>query len=158
MLTQIQVLEREVKALKAENARLHAKAYIDPLAEIPNRLAYQERKPVKGESYIFLDVDKFKGINDRFGHEAGDQVLRAISQVVRSQADHCYRVGGDEFLVIVNGNTHAAELIGHRISEAVALLSLPGVPSLSISCGVGATLQEADRVMQAQKQARGVAR
>jgi diguanylate cyclase (GGDEF)-like protein len=109
----------------------------DALTELLNRRGMQERLEAQlqhlardGRRFglIWLDLDQFKEINDRYGHEAGDRVLIAVAQQLRvllRRYDCAARWGGDEFLVMVE--TDDAELLaqlGERIREAVAALRI----------------------------------
>jgi len=125
-----------VSALTETNHRLEQLALTDPLTEIGNRRAFEERlheelarslrygRPI---SLLMLDVDEFKGINDRFGHAGGDAFLRDISDVLRGairQTDFAARIGGDEFAVILPdtgaaGALQAAERIRLRIESSI---------------------------------------
>lgn len=102
-----------IESRKAEERILHL-AHYDELTDLPNRflfiqhldkaLAHAERKKSK-IAVLFLDLDRFKNINDTFGHEAGDRVLRASAARMRQslrEQDTIARVGGDEFLALVD--------------------------------------------------------
>jgi diguanylate cyclase (GGDEF)-like protein len=89
-----------------------------------------------------IDIDRFKGLNDTYGHPTGDQVLRsvaeAITTAVRDQ-DVPARIGGEEFAVLLrNPGPDVAIEIGERVRQAVRGLDLAaiGVPGVSVSVGV----------------------
>ena len=88
---------------------------------------------------IAIDLDGFKGINDRFGHQAGDEVLvrtsRRISETVRQSA-LVARTGGEEFVVVERSPAAAAGVIGERIRDAIRAAAHPPVTA---SIGVAAT-------------------
>lgn len=91
-------------------------------------------------SVLMIDVDNFKSINDRLGHEIGDRVLigvsNLISQSVRS-ADIPSRWGGEEFLVLlVNTDIEGAVVLAERIREGVTKLKVDNVPRITVSIGV----------------------
>jgi diguanylate cyclase (GGDEF)-like protein len=111
-----------------------AQARHDPLTRLPNRAALIERLSVaiavtrREQSLLavlFIDLDGFKAINDEFGHDTGDAVLRAVatrlSQHVRPQ-DAVARFGGDEFVVICEevADRAGAEIIAARLARALA--------------------------------------
>lgn len=123
---------------------------------------------------LFLDSDRFKGINDNFGHAAGDAVLVAVADRVRAQlreGDLVARLGGDEFAVLLAPlhKVEDAERIADKILASMDLpITLPGddsvVTSLSIGIAVypdhgvtpGALLNAADAAMyQAKRLSRG---
>jgi two-component system cell cycle response regulator len=98
--------------LDARQRDLERQALADDLTGVGNRRAFEAvlaetlaaarplRRPV---TLMVFDIDNFKTYNDRFGHEAGDEVLREVVQVLRSvirKGDHVFRIGGDEFVVI----------------------------------------------------------
>lgn len=103
----------------------------DALTGLPNRRAFEERLPVELSrfsrsgrplSLVLLDLDGFKGVNDRLGHPAGDEVLREISHILRDSrmTDDCFRIGGDEFAILMPGTTaEEAEIAARRLAEAV---------------------------------------
>jgi len=123
-------------------------AMTEPLTGLANRRAVEtaleaavsRAKRYSSElSVIFLDVDDFKQINDRFGHKVGDDVLRAIARVVLSSLraeDVAGRYGGEEFLVVLPETDEAGSVeVAERIRTAVRALDLP-LPPVTISLGV----------------------
>ena len=99
----------------------------------------QENQPV---ALLFLDVDKFKAINDGFGHSVGDQAIQHVANWLASETrteDLAIRLGGDEFLVILNiEDEETFQTAANRIAEGIPPLKVEGV-SLAISLSVGAT-------------------
>lgn len=113
--------------------RLHHLAHHDPLTGLANRTLLQERlrnaiENAKRDGFMlalaFLDLDNFKHINDNFGHDAGDAVLREVAQRLREnmrEEDTIARMGGDEFVLLLcdpPSHEHIAELI-ERIRRSV---------------------------------------
>lgn len=127
-----------------------ASATTDPLTGLPNRRYFDEfsalvtsrRRAGDAVAVLMIDIDKFKGLNDTYGHPVGDEVLRsvagAITAAVRDQ-DVPARIGGEEFAVLLRnpGPTVALE-VGERVRQAVRDLDLRsvGVPTVSVSVGV----------------------
>jgi two-component system, cell cycle response regulator len=105
------------REIEAKNRLLEESVRTDHLTGIPNRRAVEEfaAKQISGAArYKFLvwviagDLDKFKFINDTYGHSAGDEVLRYFANILKANtraADICGRLGGDEFVLVL---THAA--------------------------------------------------
>lgn len=140
---------------------LHVMARVDSLTGVPNRMALEERftgmLAVDVAAHVpfcllLLDVDHFKSVNDRFGHDCGDKVLKALTCRVRDVlggAGMVGRLGGEEFIVLAPGMGRAAgEALAERIREAVAgaPVSVDGrdLP-LTVSVGVAeAELHERD--------------
>ncbi|MEO8267971.1 MAG: GGDEF domain-containing protein [Ilumatobacteraceae bacterium] len=89
---------------------------------------------------IMVDVDHFKRINDEHGHDAGDQVLRAVADVLRREVrtgDVVYRYGGEEFCVLLaQSNTTEAGQVAERIRFAVSRMALAVDDPLTVSIGV----------------------
>ncbi len=118
---------------KTEEKLLH-QAFHDPLTNLPNRTLFQDRltmvlrKAKRHQGYkfavLYLDLDRFKNINDIFGHKAGDEVLiktaRQIQFCVR-EADTVARFGGDEFAVLLDGieHPHIAIEVSRRICKSL---------------------------------------
>jgi len=136
--------------LHAVHGHLEALALKDPLTGLLNHRAYQERllqelRRAEREGYavsiVALDVDRFKQVNDRFGHAAGDEALRALTRAIRAElrpSDIAGRLGGDEFmLAIVRGDIDAAEIVVDRLRTRIAEMPLgPTGEPLTISAGI----------------------
>ena len=142
----------EHRYLIQENARLFEEirrlALTDPLTGLYNRRKLDEVLELEVErarrygrplSLIMLDMDQMKSINDRFGHPAGDEVLRRVAQAIRSQVrrvDLPTRYGGDEFLVVLpESKVEEANRIAERIRQEIIKTSLPDIPATA-SAGV----------------------
>ncbi|HEX8854213.1 MAG TPA: GGDEF domain-containing protein, partial [Thermoleophilaceae bacterium] len=135
-------LEHERDAQRATSLR-------DPLTGLANRRAFDERLAYEAARHtrqsrtfavVALDLDGFKSVNDRFGHQAGDDVLRdvavALDRAVREQ-DTVARMGGDEFCVLAPETDRAgAEHLADRAEQAVRNATR-GLAVLSASVGVG---------------------
>lgn len=94
---------------------------IDALTGIYNRKVLSEVELKVGDSVVFIDINKFKMLNDTFGHDYGDEVLRILSQVIMENIkgkDYAIRYGGDEFLVLLrNCERDCADEIMKKIAE-----------------------------------------
>jgi diguanylate cyclase (GGDEF)-like protein len=119
--------------LAVTNRRLQQAALVDPLTDFPNRRYAMERldqewahasRSNRPLACMMIDVDSFKHVNDRYGHEAGDAVLQKTAEVLKRSArahDVICRIGGDEFLVICPDTEISAALqCGERLCNAVA--------------------------------------
>ena len=148
--------------------RLHHLAHHDPLTGLANRTLLQEQLKfaidfaVRNEmlgALAFLDLDNFKHINDNFGHEAGDVVLREIAERLRNSVrehDTVARVGGDEFVLVINNqasNEQLADLIERIRLRVSAPIKVAGRDILAAtSIGVSRFPHDGDtvdRVMRA---------
>jgi diguanylate cyclase (GGDEF)-like protein/PAS domain S-box-containing protein len=119
----------DISEIKATEERLHQLAYYDPLTGLPNRALFLDRldKAVsRGQrsgdklAVIFLDLDRFKYVNDTLGHAAGDKLLIEIARRIASRvraSDTVCRLGGDEFTILLEG-LHCQDNAAH-IAEAV---------------------------------------
>jgi diguanylate cyclase (GGDEF)-like protein len=120
------------------------------------------------QSLILLDVDHFKAINDRLGHQEGDRVLAQIARLLRAElagAGHLYRYGGEEFAVMLPAfDESAAMALAERLRQAVAAAGLLE-PAVTLSAGVaswdprklpiGRAVDAADRALyEAKRQGR----
>ena len=131
-----------------ERRSLRGAAMKDPLTGVANRRAFAERiryevarhsRQNREFAVVALDLDGFKGVNDRFGHQAGDDLLRqvatALAEALREQ-DTVARVGGDEFYLLApETNRVGGERLEVRVRGAVAGVTT-GLESLSASVGV----------------------
>jgi diguanylate cyclase (GGDEF)-like protein len=141
----VRVLQEE---FERERRALRATAMRDPLTGAANRRAFAERlryeiarhtRQQRNLAVIALDLDGFKAVNDRFGHQAGDELLRevaaAIGSILREQ-DTLARVGGDEFNVLApETDREGGECLAERVSLAVSGVTT-GISALSASVGL----------------------
>jgi diguanylate cyclase (GGDEF)-like protein len=151
-------LEAEVIERRQAEARATMLATKDPLTGLLNRRSLSEhlehavaRAARHGErlALLFLDLDKFKSINDTLGHNAGDELLQQIARrVVGSvrEADIVARLGGDEFVVLMEGlPTYAAAAeVGKKIVKAHVPPFVVGTQSIKTSVSVGISLYPQD--------------
>lgn len=134
LLTEIDDLRQEVARLKARLAQAEAVSDQDPLTPVLNRRALmRELDCIRTFSHrygspaalVYLDLDDFKGVNDRFGHAAGDAALRAVAERLRSQvspADLIARMGGDEFAVVyTRASLSVAEARARNLARVLEL-------------------------------------
>lgn len=117
---------RDISERKANEARIARLAYFDPLTGLPNRALFTDRLQLTlararrdngRAAVLFIDLDKFKPVNDTYGHAVGDQLLRAIAQRINAcvrDSDTVGRIGGDEFVVLLS------ELTSNEDALAVA--------------------------------------
>jgi diguanylate cyclase len=145
-------LEGETASLEKSLAREHRLAKQDGLTGIANRLAYDQRiaqelkrwkryrQPL---SLVAWDLDRFKVLNDSYGHRAGDRVLRAFAAVLRETVratDFVARYGGEEFVMLLVGTPVAdARAVAEAIREQIGRLGFHfrGTPvSVTASCGI----------------------
>ncbi|MGE3957877.1 MAG: diguanylate cyclase [Vicinamibacterales bacterium] len=150
-------------------------AATDPLTGVANRRggekhianeisrAKREKRPL---SCILIDIDRFKAVNDTFGHQAGDQLLRDISSLLRRTVrayDILVRWGGEEFLLVLPGvGLETARLLADRLRVAVEALDTHGIGPVTVSAGAAefendydfaSTLRTADRRLYQAKAA-----
>jgi len=120
------------RELEAKNLLLEQLSLTDSMTGLPNRRAIEEwaKRQLSGAArhdfplwVIMADLDKFKSVNDTYGHEAGDVVLKGFAETLKShsrQCDICGRMGGDEFLIIITfAEAAGARLAIERIREQV---------------------------------------
>jgi diguanylate cyclase (GGDEF)-like protein len=124
-------------------------ASTDGLTGLPNRRYFDEvcallarrRRADDTIGVLMIDIDRFKVLNDRYGHQAGDEVLREVARAIVSavrEDDVPARYGGEEFAVLLKNPTPGMAVeVGERVREAVARLDLSSwrIPSISVSVG-----------------------
>ncbi|MBQ8093559.1 MAG: GGDEF domain-containing protein [Clostridia bacterium] len=134
--------------------KLSYEASHDALTGLYNRSAYDEYSQLnqkRGIALILIDVDLFKRINDEFGHEAGDRVLTRVGKVLKRtfrESDKVFRVGGDEFAIILVGVASSrVNVLRDKIADAAKILSEPekDTPGVTLSVGVAFSDQVNDR-------------
>lgn len=125
--------------------KLNLRAYTDSLTKAFNRAYYDEQiKGIIGQNdgIMMLDVDKFKAINDTYGHVAGDIVLKEMTKVMLSMTRNCdavVRYGGDEFLIIFRGiNETAFKERLYQIRDAISQIKIENYPDIELSVSIGA--------------------
>jgi diguanylate cyclase (GGDEF)-like protein len=175
-LAELAIVNRQQQVL---NHQLEQMAMEDQLTELPNRRAglsrlEQEwsRSDRSGEPLLcmVLDIDHFKKVNDTYGHDAGDVVLKSTAAVMKNQmrdSDTVCRFGGEEFLVICPGaDVEVAKMVGDRIRKAIEnnILDTPEFKGgVTISIGVACMskdhvsakdmIKDADEALYAAKEA-----
>lgn len=154
LLAQLRRRMRVEHDLRDANQQLRLLARTDGLTSLLNRRGFDEamerewrrcRELGRPISLLMIDADYFKLFNDRFGHQAGDEVLRAIAACVeaciRKSYDIAARYGGEEMVVILPETAYReAARIAERIRAGVEMLGIPHVPGrgfVTISIGIG---------------------
>ncbi|MCR5846889.1 MAG: GGDEF domain-containing protein [Lachnospiraceae bacterium] len=124
-------MKNSTATLESRTKQFRQLSSIDPLTKLANRRSMMEklnismhllRKDKKVFSLILGDIDDFKKVNDTYGHDCGDKVLVMVADTISSQmreGDFVCRWGGEEILILVNGNIDAAKSLGDRILEKV---------------------------------------
>lgn len=174
----------EVGALNAghrHQQRLTRQVFYDSLTGLPNRLLFEDRarqalardrRHHGTAAILFCDLDDFKEVNDRFGHQVGDDLLRQVAARLQSCAremDTVARMGGDEFVVLLDDlhDTTDTMVIVARISESVEQPYALGDHDVTVDMSIGVAisspetssletlLAEADAAMYQAKAAGG---
>jgi len=132
--------------VRKERDSYRREAVVDTLTGLPNRRslgASLERLLKRGRTFgvLFVDVDHFKSINDGFGHDVGDEVLRGLAECIRKAmrpADTCGRYGGEEFVLVApDAETERACALAEALRSSVEALIVPALPrKVTVSIGV----------------------
>lgn len=157
----------DISRLKEHEAELDRIAHFDPLTGVPNRRMFSDRL-IQATAHArrnglplavcYLDLDGFKPINDRFGHEAGDQLLVVVAQHLRDAlraGDTVARLGGDEFVLLFTDLAHdqeCASILARVLASVATPVMIVGNP-VSVSASIGVTLfphddSDADSLMR----------
>ena len=167
-LTHLIWLQQDITARKQADARVRFLAYHDSLTQLPNRLLLQEclRETISQAqiqdsqpAVMFLDLDRFKDVNDSLGHQAGDVLLQQVAVrlqeclrpgdyvgVARSgtpmPSDLLARLGGDEFVILLTGiqRIEAVAQVAQRVLKAIARPFQIEGHTVSIGCSIGIAL------------------
>lgn len=148
----LSTLEKESNELRHRMLEAHHLALLDAVTDLPNRMAYEERveqeyarwkRFAEPLTMLVWDVDNFKAINDRYGHQAGDKALRVIAQSLKQrlrETDFIARYGGEEFVTLLCG---ADEEQAYKVAEKMrmgvmecAFHSAGKAVNVTISCGL----------------------
>jgi diguanylate cyclase len=145
-------LEKESRELRSRMVEAHHMALVDAVTGLPNRLAYEERVEQEYARWkrfnepvcmLVWDIDDFKSINDRFGHQAGDKALRVIAKSLQTRlrvTDFIARYGGEEFVCLLCGTVGDEALkVADEMRRSVETNGFHsgGKPvPVTISCGI----------------------
>jgi diguanylate cyclase (GGDEF)-like protein len=156
-------IRRTNLALAAANEQVRHLAITDPLTGCYNRRFFDEigrremdrhRRYNKPLTVVFVDLNRFKYLNDRFGHDAGDRVLRTVGAMLRRhvrESDYVIRWGGDEFLLLLTCTVAEAEVKAEELKAAFGLerdaAGLP--PGTGLSIGVAEVERNAETLVNA---------
>jgi len=178
MMLELRDSNRELLAARAE---LHHAAITDSLTSLYNRRLFDEVAAHQLEhhrrfhlplSLVYIDIDRFKTVNDTRGHDVGDRLLQHVAGYLRSQireADYVFRLGGDEFLILISCSAVEAEKKARDLQGGFAATlraaKLPETVALSVgvtelppgSRDIAAAVQHADAKMYADKRQRASA-
>ncbi len=150
---------QDISQRKQTEAQLIHNAFYDALTKLPNRVLFQDRLMLAIErskrrnnyrfAVLFLDLDGFKGINDRFGHGMGDDLLVAVSRRLEScfrSGDTVARYGGDEFVILLDEIKDVSEAINvaNRIQDTLKAPYHLNGRELFISASIGIALNNND--------------
>ena len=174
--------------LSSANDELRRRAFLDPLTDLPNRALFEDRlahavaRNARSDERVaerhheklavmFVDLDGFKPVNDCFGHGVGDLVLKEVAQRMRSIArnsDTVARIGGDEFLLLMEDAVSAADVatLARRLAEALRQPIEAAGQQIEVSASIGVAIYpehgerakliaHADAAMYAAKRAGG---
>ncbi len=151
-ITHFIAVAHDISEHKANEQRINHLAHHDALTDLPNRALCIERLRLSMQQadrqqsrvgVLFIDLDRFKNINDSLGHHIGDGLLRSIAQRLLSAVrlgDTVSRQGGDEFVVILNGVADHDEIlhvVDHRLIPLIGQPHEVDGAELHVSCSVG---------------------
>ncbi|NPV88328.1 sensor domain-containing diguanylate cyclase [Coprothermobacteraceae bacterium] len=166
----------EISGIRAEMQRLRSLAFVDELTGTLNRRGLEfilEDRVSEASRYkrkfavLFIDLDNFKAVNDRYGHLVGDALLKAVSETLVHNlraSDKVGRIGGDEFVVIAELNGRDPEILARRLIELISnTFVLVDSEPVSTTASVGVTvadgskpakelLKQADQLMYSSKE------
>ncbi|MCM2357860.1 MAG: EAL domain-containing protein [Geobacteraceae bacterium] len=151
-------LKRTEAALRENEKRLNHLAHHDPLTNLPNRILFHDRlrqamakasRSNQQVAVLFLDLDRFKNINDTLGHKTGDLVLCKMARLLKGlvrEADTVARLGGDEFLLILEGldDLTYAGVIAQKLLSDLSLAIFMDGQELYVTASIGISIYPAD--------------
>ena len=148
-------LER-TQVLEEQKKNLDYQAHHDYLTALPNRIKFQKEIQTMIDSrkndnnkmaILFIDLDHFKNINDSFGHDIGDQVIKVIAERIRQcirKNDTLARFGGDEFVVLIDDyyNKHDLETVAENLIACISKPVLIENMTMFVSCSIGISIYQ----------------
>jgi diguanylate cyclase (GGDEF)-like protein/PAS domain S-box-containing protein len=153
-LVQILGSIKNISERKASEERIRQLAYGDPLTGLANRLSFEQqleawlKEAGANETKVgvlLFDLDRFKWINDSYGHQAGDRLLQYVAKevtAVAGESNLVARLGGDEFVIVIShlDSVQDALQLGNQVVERLRLPFLDGDREYYISCSVGISI------------------
>ncbi|NEX63654.1 EAL domain-containing protein, partial [Noviherbaspirillum galbum] len=149
----------DITRLKEAEQRIQYMAHHDPLTDLPNRILFEERLSVSLQqanrsgakvAVVFIDLDRFKNINDSMGHHVGDGLLRSVAQrllTATRAGDTVCRLGGDEFVLVLNdvdGPQEVGTIMERRLLPGLCEQHQVEGVSLYVTCSVGIAMYPGD--------------
>lgn len=138
------------KKLRHKSRELERIAMMDPLLDIANRRLLEKRimhelEKLRGSAHcsslMFIDIDNFKEVNDRFGHKVGDTLLVTVSKILHvatRKTDTPARLGGDEFVILLpDTSPEEALVVATRIMDATAVMMVDQDPTFRCTLSIG---------------------
>lgn len=158
VITHFVAVFADISSLKHAQAKLDYQAHHDPLTGLPNRTLFESRLQAalncaqaskRQGAVLFLDLDRFKHINDSLGHPVGDLLLKGIAQRLKEQVrdiDTVARLGGDEFIILLPGlhQPSDAEHIAHKLLACFGAPFQAGEHEFFTSASIGTSLYPQD--------------
>jgi diguanylate cyclase (GGDEF)-like protein/PAS domain S-box-containing protein len=149
---------RDVTERKQSEQTIRHLAYHDALTDLPNRALFADRLTValaqarrSGQkvAVVFLDIDRFKLVNDTLGHVAGDELLQAVARELSAlvrEGDTVARVGGDEFTLLLTAIDDVSDItnVAQRVLETVRQPRVIGEQELRVSASLGVAVYPTD--------------
>lgn len=152
------IVFRDVSTVKEKNLKLAHFAQYDFLTNLPNRMLLLDRigqaiakadRDGTQVALLFLDIDKFKHINDSFGHAEGDKLLQSVANCLMDcvrNSDTVSRQGGDEFIVLLAENKESEDVIltAGKILEQISLLNIRNNLNIAVTTSIGVSIYPID--------------
>lgn len=160
-ITHLVSVSEDITLLKQDHERMEMLAFYDPLTGLANRRLFKDRldmalkKAIRQQSHVallYLDLDHFKAVNDQYGHDAGDNLLKEVAERLRvavRDSDIVSRIGGDEFNIILHDlqNAEDSELVANKIlSSVIRPIDIGNGISVTVSASIGITLAPDDGI------------
>jgi len=152
------VVARDITERLATEKLIHYQAYHDLLTNLPNRALFQDRlantiSNARREddklAVLFLDLDRFKVVNDTLGHSVGDELLKQVGIRLKSclrEGDTVARLGGDEFIVLLPNveSAKVASVVGQKLLDAIKSAFMVEGNEIFVTCSIGIALYPED--------------
>ena len=141
---QVSRFEEQKRLFEEHRTSMNEKIYTDSLSRVKNRKYFDEKLSSQNcQALVMADIDLFKGINDNYGHQCGDEAIAAVASMLHSAVrnmDCVVRYGGDEFLISFKGI--APDVLKMRLEQmcaAAGKIQLPNYPDVKLSMSFGGT-------------------